>query len=149
MTRSRKPGVLWNWTRRTRLYQVRLAVAFMDAHREDDAIAVLQQVLKADPGMRQAQINLVQAFAAKRMYKEALAMMAQNNANNPAVVEAQQRAYQEGGFPESHAYVQTRWFASRRPPTCHLEALPLLTPAPEKPHWRWIIWKRPTRNTRR
>jgi predicted Zn-dependent protease len=52
------------------LYQVRLAVAFMDAHREDDAIAVLQQVLKADPGMRPAGINLVRAFA-KGMDKEA------------------------------------------------------------------------------
>jgi serine/threonine protein kinase/tetratricopeptide (TPR) repeat protein len=80
-------------------YQVRVAVAFMDAHREDDAIAVLQQVLKADPGMRQAQINLVQAFAAKRMYTEALAVMTQMNANDPAIVEAQQRAYADGGFP--------------------------------------------------
>ena len=78
---------------------VRLAVAFMDARREDDAIAALQQVLKADPGMRLAQINLVQALAATRRYGEALAMMAQTNANNPALVEAQQRAYQEGGFP--------------------------------------------------
>jgi tetratricopeptide (TPR) repeat protein len=81
------------------LYQVRLAVTFMNAHREDDAIAVLQQVLKADPGMRQAQINLLHALAAKRMFKEALAAMAQNNANNPSIVETQQRAYQEGGFP--------------------------------------------------
>ncbi len=81
------------------LYQVRLAVAFMDAHREDDAIAVLQQVLKADPGMRPAGINMVRALAAKGMYEEAVTVMAQNNANNPALVEAQQRAYQEGGFP--------------------------------------------------
>ncbi len=81
------------------LYQVRLGATLFEAHRDDDAIAVLQRVLKADPGARGAQVNLVQAFAAKRMYAEAMAMMAQNTANNPAAVEAQQRAYQEGGWP--------------------------------------------------
>jgi eukaryotic-like serine/threonine-protein kinase len=83
---------------RNSLYRVRLAVALLDAHREDEAISVLQQVRKDDPGMRPAQINLVNAFVLKKMHKEALALMMENAAT-PAIAEAQQRAYAEGGFP--------------------------------------------------
>jgi serine/threonine-protein kinase len=83
---------------RNSLHRVRLGVALLDAHREDEAISVLQQVSKDDPGMRQAQINLVNAFVLKKMHKEALALMMENAAT-PAIAEAQQRAYAEGGFP--------------------------------------------------
>ena len=65
------------------LYRVRLGVALFDGRHDDESIAVLQQVLKSDPNMRQAQGNLVSALAAKGMYKEAVAQMAQNQPNNP------------------------------------------------------------------
>jgi hypothetical protein len=35
------------------------------------------------------------------MFKEALTMMAENNASDPAIVEAQRRAYAEGGYPRA------------------------------------------------
>jgi len=74
------------------LYQVRLAVALLDARHDEEGIAVLQHVRRADPNDRQSQVNLVYAFAAKQMYKEALAQMAQNNPNNSDIADAQQQA---------------------------------------------------------
>jgi serine/threonine-protein kinase len=70
------------------LYQARLGLALIDGHHDDEAIAVLQGVVKANPNMRQAQGNLVWALAVKGMYREALAHMAQNQPSNPEIAAA-------------------------------------------------------------
>jgi adenylate cyclase len=80
------------------LYKVRLGVILLNTHREDEAITVFQQVAKADPTFRPAQINLVSAFATKGMYPQALAQMALNNPNNPAIAEAQRMVPAESGY---------------------------------------------------
>lgn len=80
------------------LYQFRLGVTLLNAHRDDDGIAVLQQVLRTDPSRRGAAVQLVHALARKGMDKEAFAMMQQVNANNRALAEALAQAYAEGGF---------------------------------------------------
>jgi serine/threonine-protein kinase len=82
---------------RNPFYQVRLGVALVDAQRDDEAIALFQQVLKGDPSFRPALVNLTFAYAGKKMYEEAFATM-QQNATNPENRAAQQRAYAEGGF---------------------------------------------------
>ncbi len=82
---------------RNPFYQVRLGVALVDAHRDDEAIALFQQVLKGNPGFRPALVNLTFAYAGKKMYEEAFATM-QQIATNPENRAAQQRAYSEGGF---------------------------------------------------
>ncbi len=80
------------------LYQVRLAATLTNAHREDEAIAILQRVLEAEPTQRQAQVNLVRAIAGKGMYKEALAQIALNQPNDPAIVESQRQGDAERAY---------------------------------------------------
>jgi serine/threonine-protein kinase len=85
---------------RNPFYQFRLGVALQDAHRDDEAIGLFQQILKTDPAMRQASVNLTYAYARKGMDNEAFALM-QRNAPNPAVAEAQRQAFADGGFPRA------------------------------------------------
>jgi eukaryotic-like serine/threonine-protein kinase len=83
------------------LYKIRLAVALMDARREDDGIAVLRQILKDDPTARPASINLTYALARQGKANEAFQLMQAGNANNPGVLEALKRAFAEGGLPRA------------------------------------------------
>src|SRR5262249_7830446 len=78
-------------------YQVRLGVTLGTSRRDDEAIAVFKRVLEGDPKMRPALVNLTYTYAGKKMYAEAFNTM-QSNAVNPAIAEAQRRAYAEGGF---------------------------------------------------
>src|SRR5262249_51367291 len=78
-------------------YQVPVGVTLGPSRRDDEAIAVFKRVLEGDPRMRPALVNLTYTYAGKKMYVEAFNTM-QSNAVNPAIAEAQRRAYAEGGF---------------------------------------------------
>src|SRR5262245_12636549 len=82
---------------RNPFYQVRLGNALSVAGREDEAIALLQQVRKSEPTFRPAGIQLAYAYADKGMHAEAFAVMEQNQVNAESL-QALRRAYAEGGF---------------------------------------------------
>ncbi len=103
---------------RNPFYQVRLGIALVDAHRDDEAIALFQQVLKGDPSFRPASVNLTFAYAGKKMYAEAFATM-QQNATNPENRAAQRASLRrrrvfEGGTstPDTMAQQAQRTYVS-------------------------------------
>ena len=80
------------------LYLAIVAKTLLQARRDAEGIAMLQEILARDPSSQMARVNLTWAFARRKMYDEAFAMMQKTAANNPAAAERQRQAHADGGF---------------------------------------------------